>query len=273
VQTKAKLEAEIAALAAEVHEVTRRHGRSLPTGSDWADLFEVMGVTWDELHAAVESGEGDVAVFSGLVLRGEVTPAAEPVREALLAAVLAALAGDRSAYYEALRQLRVPLGELLVRRATRWAHDWVASSEFLYTYREARAWVTRTPLRDPPLAAAPSAPEEAIRTASARAKGWQVAVCAGLGLRLSATEFTEWREWITEGAAKWQAFYLREHASANPSCSEDPADLWQREVARHTLPEDEEAELVRRGVVRGEALAAVKALAPIPARHTDQAEE
>jgi hypothetical protein len=99
---------------------------------------------------------------------------------------------------------------------------------------------------------------------AARAKGWQRVVLAGLALNVAATELREWRDWIAGGAVKQHDFPLRERANPTPSLAEDPAARWARDVTKYTLPDDEEAELVQRGVVTAEELAAVKALAPIP---------
>ena len=86
----AKLEAEIAALAAEVEEVARTRGRAFPNASDWVDLFVALGVTYEEMEAAVKSELSSVAAFSAFLQR-PVTPAAEPLQQALVAVEKAAL--------------------------------------------------------------------------------------------------------------------------------------------------------------------------------------
>ena len=129
----AKLEAEIAALAAEVEEVARKRGRALPTTQDWVDLFMALGVTYEEMADAPQDGEGDVAVFARLTRR-EITPAAAPLLESLLAAEAAALARDRPACYQTLRELRAPLTDLLARRAQTWCQRWLRAPEFEELY-------------------------------------------------------------------------------------------------------------------------------------------
>ncbi len=61
-----------------------------------------LGVTYEEMADAPQDGEGDVAVFARLTRR-EITPAAEPLLESLLAVEAAAIAQDRPAYYRALQ--------------------------------------------------------------------------------------------------------------------------------------------------------------------------
>jgi hypothetical protein len=266
-QTKAKLEVEIAALAEEVRELARRRGRALPAAEDWLDLFQALAATPDDLRAAadrLDCGESAEAVLCRLVTRVEVSPAAERVKEALLAAVVAAARGERPAYFQGLRGLRPPLTDLLARRAERWAHDWAARSRAVDLYRGAYSWVTGASApRALPALGDPRAPERARETV-AQAKGWELMVPAGLALHCAAEELTAWREWVKGGAAKRHAFLTQERASASRSCSEDPGVTWARDAARHTLPEEEETTLVGRGVVSAEELAAARALPPIP---------
>jgi hypothetical protein len=266
-QTKAKLEVEIAALAEEVQELARRRGRALPTMDDWMDWLQALAATPDDLRAAAdrsERGENDEVMLAWFLTRAEVTPAAEPVKEAVRAVIAPAVREERPAYFRALRALRPPLADLLVRRAESWAHDWKARSRSLDLYRGAHSWVTGASApRSLPAPGDPRAPERAQETV-ARAKGWELMVLAGLALHCAAEELTAWREWVTGGAARQHASLTHERASASRSCSEEPGVTWAREVARHALPEEEETALVGRGVVSEEELAAVKALPPIP---------
>jgi hypothetical protein len=266
-QTKAKLEVEIAAVAEEVRELARRRGRALPTMDDWMDWLQALAATPDDLRAAAdrsERGESDEVMLAWFLTRAEVTPAAEPVKEAVRAVIVPAVREERPAYFRALCALRPPLADLLARRAEAWAHDWKARSRSLDLYRGAHSWVTGASApRSLPAPGDPRAPERAQETV-ARAKGWELMVLAGLALHCAAEELTAWREWVRGGAGRQHAFLSRERASTSRCCSEEPAVMWAREVARHALPEEEEAELVGLGVVSAEALAAVKALPPIP---------
>jgi len=263
-RTRARIEAEIAALATEVQELARGRGRSLPTLDEWADLLEVLGVTDEDLHAGAQGDEDEEAVFSRFVTRGEVTPAAESVQEAFLAVVLAAVSEDRPAYYRALRALPPLLSDLLVRRAEQWSHHWTATSHFFDLYRGARSWLTGASA-PPSLSARPDrTAAEGVQANVAKAKGWQLALLAALALRCAAAELTEWRAWIAGGATTQHDSLLRERVSSTPRCSDDPGTRWARDVAKHTLPDEEEAALVQRGVVSAEELAAVRALPPIP---------
>jgi hypothetical protein len=262
-QTKAKLEVEIAALGEEVRELARRRGRALPTMEDWVDWLQALAVTGDDLRAAADRGETEEAVFSWFLTRGEVTPAAEPVKEALLAVIAPAVREERPAYFRGLRALRAALADLLARRAQKWAHDWTARSRSLDLYRSAYSWVTGAAAPRCLSAGGQQRAAEQIQESVARAKGWEVVVLAGLALHCAAAELTAWREWVTGGAARQHTLLTRECAAASRSCSEEPALLWARDVASHALPEEEETALVARGLVSAEELAAVKALPPI----------
>ncbi len=263
-QTRAKLEVEIAALAVEVRELARKRGRALPTMEDWVDLCRALAATSDDLLASEASGESEEVAFSRLVTRAEVTPAAEPVKEALRAVVVAAVQEDRPAYFQALRALRTPLADLLARRAEKWSRDWSARSHFLDLYRGAKSWLTGASAPHSSAVPGDQRAADGARQSVARAKGWELVVLAGLALRCAAEELTAWREWIGGGAARRHAFLTRERASASRCCSDEPALVWVRDVAGHALPEEEEIELVGRGLVRADELAAVKALPPIP---------
>jgi len=263
--TRAKIAADIAALAEEVNQVARRRGRALPTPEDLGDLLRALGVTREEAQAAREPGEGQEERLAALFTPGEVAPAAEALKQAYLTVVVTAVRQDRPAYHRALRGLRPVLADLLVRRAGQWSARWAEASRCFELYRGASSWLAGVSA-PPPLSARPGQTSETWAAESvAKAKGWQLALLAGLALNVAQTELREWRDWITGGAAKQHGFLLRERSNPDPCSSEEPAAWWARDVAKHALSEEEEAELVRRGVVSAEALAAVKALPPIPA--------
>ncbi len=234
----AKLEAEIAALAAEVEEVARKRGRALPTTQDWVDLFMALGVTYEEIADAPQDGEGDVAVFARLTRR-EITPAAEPLLESLLAAEAAALARDRPACYQTLRELRAPLTDLLARRAQTWCQRWLRAPEFEELYYGPRQSL-RGASPDASLAELDPDFAEQIETKLARMKGWPLALLAGKALGCAATELSEWREWVTGEVVPAPA---RQHHTGGYPLGDRPLTV---------LPEEEEEELVRRGVVSAE---------------------
>jgi len=262
--TRAKVEAEITALAAEVNEVARRRGRSLPTPSDLADLLAALGVTLEMMASAREPGEDQGERLAAIFTPGEVAPAAEALREAYLTLIGLALSADRPAYFRALRALRPVLADLLVRRAEQWSERWAEACQSLEFYRGGANWLASVPPPPAVSAGAGPTPEEWAADTVARAKGWQRVVLAAQALNVAGTERKEWRDWITGGAITQHELLLHERANPVSSSPEDPAARWGRDVARHTLPEEEEAELVRRGVVSAEEVAAVKALPPIP---------
>jgi len=264
VLTKARIEAEITALSAEVGAVARRHGRSLPTPDDLADLLTALGVTLEAMASAREPGEDQDRRLAAIFTPGEVAPAAAALRETYLALIGPALIADRPAYFRALRALRPVLTDLLERRAEPWAERWSQTSRPFELYRGACSWLTGASTPPPLSAGSGHTPAEWATESVARAKGWRRVLLAGLALNVAATELREWREWIAGGAVKQHDALLRERADPTPSSPEDPAARWARDVAKHTLPDDEEAELVQRGVVTAEELATVKALPPIP---------
>jgi len=119
--TKAKIEAEITALSAEVEAVARQHGAALPTPEDLADLLTALGVTLEMMASAREPGEDQGERLVAIFTPGEVAPAAEALGEAYLTLIGYALIRDRPAYHRALRALRPVPSDLLVRRAEPWA--------------------------------------------------------------------------------------------------------------------------------------------------------
>ena len=261
--TKARIEAEIAALATEVNEVARRRGRSLPTPNDLADLLMALGVTLEAMASAREPGEDQDRRLAAIFTPGEVAPAAAALREGYLTLIGPALIADRPAYFRALRALRPVLANLLERRAEQWSERWVTASRPSDFYRGTGS--PQGQFSVPP--AFPARPDQTpadwAAQAVARAKGWHRVLLAGLALNVAATELREWRDWIAGEAMKQYDALLRERANPAPSSTEDPAARWARDVAKHTLPDEEEVELLHRGVVTAEELAAVKALPPI----------
>jgi len=135
-----------------------------------------------------------------------------------------------------LRELRTPLADLLVRRAEAWSRPWRDASEFLDSYWEARQWL-RGAARPTRVTALDPADAEEIRAKVAETKGWPLALLAGMALQCAEAERAEWRAWI----------------AGEEAAPHDPG-----------LPEEEEAELVRRGIVSAEDLAAAKARPPVP---------
>ena len=262
--TKAKIEAEIAALGEEVEAVARRRGRSLPTPEDLGDLLDALGVTLEALRAARDATEDEGEKLAAIFTPGEVAPGAEALREAYLTLIGPALIRDGPAYFRALRALRPVLADLLEQRAERWSRAWREAPRPFDFHRGDRSGQERVsvPLAFP--ARPGQTPAEWATETVAKAKGWHRVVLAGLALNVAATELKEWRDWIAEEAVKQHDLLLRERANPTPSSAEDPAARWARDVAKHTLPDEEEAELVRQGVVRAEELAAVKALPPSP---------
>jgi hypothetical protein len=256
--TRVKLEAEIAVLTEEVKTVARQRGAALPTAEDLVDLLEVLEPALEAMQAAQEPGEGQNERLAALYAPGEVVPAAEALREVYVEALWAGMAADRPAYQQALRELRPVLRELLLLRAARWSEEWGETSRFHRLYRDATRWLAGAPAGSEPILATCTA--ESV----AQARGWRLVVMAARALHCAVTELQQWREWIAGGAVEQHASLLRETTSPTPASTEDPAARWAREVARHTLPDGEEAELVQRGVVSAEELAAVKALPPIP---------
>jgi hypothetical protein len=219
-RTKAKIEEEIAALATEVCELARRRGRLLPTIDDWGNLLVALGVTEEELRSALDSAKIDAGFFSGFVLRREVAPAAERLKEALLAVVPAAVSGDRATYYQAMRELRPLLADLLAQRASRWLHDW--------ELRE---------MMGPPVLAQQSQTREAVVTANvSRLRGWEIALWGGRALAASQREFWQHRWW----RYGW-GDYVREGREGDKRAGRPVHSTFEEEECKHLLPAEEAA--------------------------------
>jgi len=217
---KDKIEVEIAALATEVRELARRRGRLLPTIEDWGDLLVALGVTEEELRSALESAKDDEAFVSGFVLRREVAPAAGRLKEALLVVVRAAVPGDRPAYYQAVRELRPPLTDLLVQRASKWVHNW-----------EVREMI------GPPVLAQQSQTREGVVTANVSClRGWEVALWAGRALKAAHGEFWQHRWW----RYGWGE-YVREGREGDLRAGRPVYATFEEEECKHLLPAEEAA--------------------------------
>jgi hypothetical protein len=116
-----------------------------------------------------------------------VTPVAEPLKEALLSMIAVDLSDNRQAYYRALRDLRAPLSELLTQRAEQWVQQWQNNSKYFDLYRAAKNWVTDTAGH---LALSERYAEEPHESV-VKAKGWPLALVAGMALRCANAELEE----------------------------------------------------------------------------------
>lgn len=255
--TRAKVQEEITALAEEVRAEAHRRGAAMPTGEDLAEVIEALTPTLEQIRAAQAPGEGQDERLWELLSPREILPAAEPLRAAYEQALGQGLAQNRPAYLQSLQELRAALQTLLEERGEQWALHWDRIARKHDLYRGALHSVKGTLGQPKPI------PRACTPESAAKARGWGLVVLAARALHVARVELSEWREWVTGGAATRREQLLGELSS--PALSpEDPAAVWARELAQHTLPEEEEAELVSRGIVTAEQLAAVKALPPIP---------
>ncbi len=136
-----------------------------------------------------------------------------------------------------------------------WCQRWLRAPEFEELYYGPRQSL-RGASPDASLAELDPDFAEQIETKLARMKGWPLALLAGKALGCAATELKEWREWVTGEVVP--APPRQHHTGGYP--------LGDRPLTE--LPEEEEAELVRRGVVSAEELAAAKARPLAPADST-----
>lgn len=263
-RSRAKVEKDIAALGAEVQALSRQRGRALPTPEDTVEVMFALGPTMEAMSAAREPGEDQGEKLAALFAVREVAPGCEALKQAYGNAFRLGLEQDRSGYEGALRELRPLLRAVLVQRADRWSEAWREASRQFGLYLGAKNWLAGLPAPPANAPAVTRAGDDWATEVITKAKGWHLVVLAARALYLAQAELKAWQEWIGGEAARQHALLLSERSSPTPSVSEDPAVRWEREVAKHTVPDEEEAELVQRGVVSAEALAAVKALPPIP---------
>jgi hypothetical protein len=259
-----KLEAQVAELQEEVRQLTRSRGSGLPDLREVAHVALLLCRTSADFDPTQERlralDAGDPQPFLAHVGGLEVTPACEPVRDSLVAALAAVLADDMEGYKEAIAALKSAVLRLLLLRAPGWEFRWFTTVGM--TPAVTKVW----------LAMKEASPEAMIGEALARVRGGGLLTVAARCCRCAADELPEWQAWHAGGEGqKWHRFWSRERLGLNGGfTSGDPASYWARDVAQHLLPDEEEAALIERGLAIQEQVDAVQALPPIsPGRIAD----
>jgi len=212
--TRAKIEEEIAALAAEVRELARTRGAGLP---DLETLVEFIVAAFGhqrarELAQAMDSR--GLGTFAEAVSTLEIAPAAQELRACAAAAFEAADHNDLPAFRRASERLREALVALLVARAGKWQH--LSAARDLY----------------PPSWQSALDPVEHVRVKVPGLTRWEVLVWSGRALACATEDVWLWRLWQTG----WREHQEDSLQRGRGGMSEE---MWRQEVAQHTLPEEE----------------------------------
>ena len=213
-RTRARIAEEIAALAAEVSELVHAHGAGLP---DVKTLVEFIGAAfgYERVHQVAEAVDSrGLAALGEAVGELQIAPAAEELRVSVVPAFQAQQEGDLPAFKRASQGLREALLSLLEARAGKWRHLWAARD--LY----------------PPSWQSAAGPVEHVRARVPGLTRWELLVWAGRALGCAGEDVWLWRLW----QAGWREH--QEDALGRDQTGRSQ-EIWQREVAQHTLPEEE----------------------------------
>ncbi len=253
-----KLETEVAELQEDVRQLNRLRGLGLPDLRDVVHVALLLCRTSEDFDPMLDRvgalDAGDPQPYLAHIRGLEVTPACEPVRDSLVAALAAVLAQDMEDYKQSMAVLKPSVLRLLLLRAPAWQFRWLAN-------------VGMTPAVTKVYLAMKEADwEAAIRGTLARVRGGGLLTVAARCCRCAADELPEWQRWYAGGEAqKSHRFWSRERLGLNAGLvSGDPASHWEHDLAQHRLPEEEEATLIERGLATQEQVDAVRALPTIP---------
>ena len=212
---RAKIEEDIVALSKEVGELRRKRGAGTPD-VDTLVGFVVAAFGHErarELALAADDCRGMAWVWEA-VSELQLAPAAEELRARVVTACQAVDQSDLPAFKRASQLLREALVPLLEARAQKWWRLQAASDFY------------------PPSWQSTSDPAEHVRAKVSKLTRWEVLVWAGHALACAAEDVWLWRLWQT-GWREYQADVQRTGRSGMT------AKDWQRELAQHTLPEEE----------------------------------
>ena len=213
-RTRARIAEEIAALAAEVSELVQAHGVGLPDVKTVVH-FMVAAFGYDQARqvAEVVDSQGYGGVGDELS-KLQIAPAAEELKTSVVSAFQAIGERDLGAFKRASQGLREALLTLLEVRAGKWRHLWAAQDLYPPSWRSA------------------ADPVEHVRARVPGLTRWELLVWAGRALRCAGEDVWLWRLW----QAGWREH--REDALGRDQTGRSQ-EIWQREVAQHTLPEEE----------------------------------
>jgi len=233
-----KLEERVETLEKQVRSLMPHDGP--PEEADLVELLLILcGRNQKALALARENGGNAcktlVAALDGLTL----PPGSEELRQTLVCCV-GGLSEGGQAYREALPAVK----------------------EALLALRELRrSW----PHRFPDLWMSAGAGYLHPGGDVSRARGGQIALLAAAALQYEQGVLDTWREWVRGEGARWHSFCVGERMALRPTfyVGKDARQLWDETSQDRRLPQGEEEELVRRGMVTPEELVAVDALPEI----------
>jgi len=214
VRTRAKVAEEIAALAAEVSELVHARGVGLPDVRTVVD-FIVAAFEYDQVHQVAEAVDArGYGALGEEMDKLQIAPAADELRACVGAAFQAIGDGDLGAFTRASAPLRQALLTLLEARAGKWPHLWEARELYPPSWQKA------------------TDPLEYVRARVPKLTRWEALVWAGQALRCAEEDVWLWRFWQTGQREHLEVSLQRGQAGVTERD-------WEREVAQHTLPEEE----------------------------------
>jgi len=213
---RAKIEEDIATLAKEVSELRQKRGAGLPDIPTQIDfilaVFEHPSRTHEVAHAVDCRG---MEAIAEAVAELRIAPAAESLRASVVAVFQAAGRGDYPAYRRESEALREALLALLTARAGKWRQ--LNGARDLY----------------PPSWQSTLDPVEHVRAAVPKLTRWEVLVWSGQALACATEDVWLWQLWQSGWCEYREAEREREQRTTYGEQG------WQRELAEHTLPEEE----------------------------------
>jgi len=212
--TRAKIEEEIAALAAEVRELVRKRGAGLPDVQTLVG-FIVAVFGRPRAYEVAQAFEADgVGALAEAVGELQIAPAAEDLRACVVTVFRVIDSEGFPGYKRESRALREALLPLLEARAPKWRH--LQAGRELY----------------PPSWQGTLDPVAHVRSVVPGLTRWEVLVWAGHALACAVEEVWLWRLWRTG----WRGYLEDSRQRGQLGMTEE---RWQREAVQHTLPEAE----------------------------------
>jgi len=215
-------------------QIAQKRGTGLPGERDMAMLLCLLAGSGDGWHGRATAGaealdDGDSEGVCASLLSDEVAPGVQTLLDCFGRVLVALVAQDVAAYKAAVKELRSALRGVLAARPA-----WRSSQGDVHFGADL----------------------------GRLGRGFGLVTQAGQALRFATEELSEWQAWYGGGAEKMHRFYEADRLSG--TCfRRGHAERWLSDCQRHTLPPEEVAVLVGRGLVTQEQLDAVAALPPI----------
>ena len=209
-----RIEEEIEVLSKEVHELRCRRGLGPPDVEVLVN-FLVAAFGRERAYEVTEAIDARGAQALTEALRAlPLAPAAEPLRAAVIAAWETE---DIAGFRRASAPLREALAALLEVRAQKWRYRTQARECYQSGWQQAPDLV------------------EHVRSRVPQLNRWSLLVWAGRALGCAVEDVWRWQLW----QAGWREY--REAEQAREQQTSHSEEAWQREVAEHTLPQEEAA--------------------------------